>query len=224
MRKLAVLLVLFALLDVGGPRAQKKYVALTFDDGPTGRYTARLLDILSEKKVKATFFLCGYRVEQYPALTARIAQEGHEIGLHGFAHENFSQLSDDALNEELMQECLEIGEVSGFAPKLVRPPCGKLPCVENNSAFSEYAVILWSVDPLDWATDNSGQIVRRVTAAVRPGDIILMHDASDSSVDAAEELIDRLLQEGYTFLTVSALAAEYGTPLDAGCVYRRFGA
>lgn len=224
MRKLAVIMALWILLDVGGSATQKKYAALTFDDGPTGRYTARLLDILSEKDVPATFFLCGYRIEQYPELTARIAREGHEIGVHGFSHRCFSELDEQTLADELTRESLLIGDIAGYAPALVRPPCGALPEENHRSPLSDYAVILWSVDPKDWATDDRVQIVHRVVTGVRSGDIILMHDASDSSVDAAAEIIDRLKAEGYTFVTVSSLASIFGRETTGGCIYRRFGA
>ena len=78
-----------------------KYLALTFDDGPSGRYTGALLEGLAEREVHATFFLCGYRVDQFPKLTARIAEEGHEIGVHGDAHKMFPDLSDGELCEDL---------------------------------------------------------------------------------------------------------------------------
>lgn len=221
MRKLAVILAVLLLLDVGGAAPQKKYVALTFDDGPTGKYTERLLDILAAENVPATFFLCGYRVGQYPALTARLAREGHELGLHGLAHSYFSELTQSALSEELTKESFLIAEAAGVAPKLVRPPGGKLP--QDIAPLKDLSVILWSVDPLDWATDDEALIVRRILKAVRPGDIILMHDASDSSVNAAAEIIRQLKAQGYTFVTVSNLAAACGAVLEPGAVYHRFG-
>lgn len=224
MRRIAAAVMAFwFLLDVGGSAMQKKYAALTFDDGPTGKYTARLLDILSEKDVHATFFLCGYRVEQYPELTARIARDGHEIGVHGFSHRCFSELDEQTLTDELDRECFLIGETAGYAPALVRPPCGALPEKNHRSPLSDYAVILWSVDPKDWATDDRTRIVRRVISGVKSGDIILMHDASDSSVDAVAEIIDCLKAEGYTFVTVSELAAVFGVELEKCSVYHRFG-
>lgn len=217
------MLALFLLLDTGAGTAPKKYVALSFDDGPAGRFTAQLLDMLEEKNVPATFFLCGYRAAQYPALTARIAEGGHEIGLHGYTHAYFSELTEQELDDELTRSCHLIAEASGAEAKLVRPPGGLMPKTES-SVFSEYSVILWSVDPEDWATHQSGRTVRRVLSAVQPGDIILLHDTSESSVEAAAEIIDALQKEGYTFLTVSQLAAAYGTVPEAGCVYRRFAA
>lgn len=221
MRKLFMLLALCMLFDVGSAAPQKKVVALTFDDGPTGKYTARLLDILEEKDVRATFFLCSYRIAQYPELVSRMAQQGNEIGLHGNNHEYFSDLPTQTLQSDLAQESLRIAEIAGTVSRLVRPPGGLLP--ENREALKDYAVILWSVDPKDWATDDRDLIVQRVIQNVTPGDIILMHDASTSSVEAAAEIIDFLRAQGYTFLTVSELAAANGTALQSGEIYHRFG-
>ena len=95
-----VLLCTLCLLPVRAGEAER-YLALTFDDGPSGRFTARLLDGLAERGVKATFFLCGYRIDQYPELTARIAAEGHEIGTHGNRHEFFTQLSAEEVCADL---------------------------------------------------------------------------------------------------------------------------
>lgn len=221
MRKLFMLLALCMLFDVGSAAPQKKVVALTFDDGPTGKYTARLLDILEEKDARATFFLCSYRIAQYPELVSRMAQQGNEIGLHGNNHEYFSDLPTQTLQSDLAQESLRIAEIAGTVSRLVRPPGGLLP--ENREALKDYAVILWSVDPKDWATDDRDLIVRRVMQNVKSGDIILMHDASTSSVEAAAEIIDFLRAQGYTFLTVSELAAANGTALQSGEVYHSFG-
>ncbi len=221
MRKLFALLALCVLLDVGSATPPKKVVALTFDDGPTGKYTSRLLDVLEEKNVRATFFLCSYRIAQYPELVSRIARQGNEIGLHGNNHEYFSDLPSQMLQNDLTQESLQIAEIAGSTVRCVRPPGGLLP--ENREGLEDYAVILWSVDPEDWATDDKDLIVRRVMQDVTPGDIILMHDASTSSVEAAAELIDRLRAEGYTFLTVSELAAANGTVPECGRIYHRFG-
>lgn len=221
MRKLAVILALCMVLDLGLPQRQKKLVALTFDDGPTGKYTSQLLELLEEKKVKATFFLCGYRIEQYPELTAQLAQQGHELGLHGWQHAYFSELSEEALAQELTQESFHLAEITGQTARLVRPPGGLLP-KKGSAALQDYAVILWSVDPNDWATDARSTIVQRVVSKVQPGDIILMHDASTSSVEAAGEIIDCLRGQGYVFVTVSELAEAYGTAPERGECYRRF--
>ena len=92
-RFLAVLAVLSLLVIPVNAAETTKYVALTFDDGPSGRYTRRLLDGLWEREVKATFLLCGYRIKDYPDITQRIFDEGHEIGYHGYTHKNMKEMS-----------------------------------------------------------------------------------------------------------------------------------
>ena len=89
MRRLILAVLCLQLLSAPLPEPAK-YVALTFDDGPSGRYTRRLLDGLEERNVKATFLLCGYRIEQYPEETTRILREGHEVGCHGFTHKKMN--------------------------------------------------------------------------------------------------------------------------------------
>ncbi|MDD7772063.1 MAG: polysaccharide deacetylase family protein [Firmicutes bacterium] len=223
MKKLLISLGLCLCLALPCAAADGGCIALTFDDGPTGKYTKKMLDILEEKGVCATFFLCGYRVEQYPELTERIAADGHEIGLHGCSHHYFTQMCEEELNRELTCECYEIAEISGQAPALLRPPGGltakELP---EDSLCRQFPIILWSVDPLDWATHDSAAVVRRVTKNVRAGDIILMHDSSDSSAEAAGQIIDALQKRGFTFLTVSQLAQQYGATLEGGRSYSRF--
>lgn len=217
-RKLTISLCL--VLALCGQAWATAYVALTFDDGPTGKYTARLLDILAQQQVKATFFLCDYRVEQYPALAARMAEEGHEIGLHGQCHAFFTQLSPQELSSQLTQEALRIGEITGQETFLLRPPGGLMP----KQLLEDYAVVLWSVDPKDWATHSASQVAHRVVGQAKPGDIILLHDASQSSVEAAEQIITQLKAKGFGFATVSELAQRYGTELKGGEIYSRFRA
>ena len=181
-----------------------KYVALTFDDGPSGRYTRRLLEGLAERDACATFFLCGYRLETYGALVEDIRSGGHEIGLHGYSHDDLSVMSPDAILTELentralLPPCLI---------NLVRTPGGKLTDpVRDAAARENLSLIYWSLDPKDWATHDAGIIEQRILENIADGDIILMHDMSDSSVTAALNIVDNLQAQGYRFLTVSQLA------------------
>ena len=217
------MVLLFSLLVLPVCAAgEEKYLALTFDDGPSGRFTARLLDALAEREVHATFFLCGYRIEQFPELTARIALEGHEIGTHGYAHKFFSGLSpkDVCCDLERAQRCIED---AGGEPTLLRPPGGIFDAkVLRQSVCADLPVILWSVDPEDWRRSDSGAVAADIIREAKNGDIILMHDMSDSSVDAALRVIDALTAQGFRFFTVSELAALSGTPLQGGQAYYRF--
>lgn len=215
--------VLLAALLAPAVRAQEQpcYVALTFDDGPSGRFTRRLLEELAQRRVLATFFLCGYRVEQYQELTAQIASDGHEIGCHGQTHESFRELSQMALCSELECSMERITTAAGQRPTLLRPPGGVFePERLAQTVCADLPVVLWSVDPKDWRRSDADGIAAEVIEAVRPGDIILLHDMSDSSVDAALTIIDTLQARGVEFATVSELARRAGTELTAGTAYR----
>ena len=223
MRRLIVLILTAALLGTCPCQASPspKYAALTFDDGPSGRFTQRLLDGLQARDVHATFFLCGYRLEDFADLAEQIHQQGHEIGLHGYSHTSMAELSASALQQELE-------DTLALLPKncpvhLLRPPGGiDAPQVETVCRDMGLSVISWSVDPMDWNTRNTESIETAVMEQIHDGAVILMHDMYDSSVDAALELIDRLQAQGYRFVTVSRLARLRHCPLEPGQVYRRF--
>lgn len=184
-------------------REIKKQVALTFDDGPSGEYTPRLLDGLKERNVRATFFLLGEQIDQYPDIVKRMHEEGHLIGCHSYRHVNFRSLSEGKACEQIKKTSERIAALTGVYPAYVRPPYGNwLPALDRDFCMAE---VLWDVDPLDWSCGNAGTVVRRVLADVGEYDIILMHDSSQSSVDAALELIDTMQKDGYEFVTVEDL-------------------
>ena len=219
-RKLLVLVLILSLLAVPA-RAQdgEKLIALTFDDGPSGRFTRRLLEGLEERDAKATFFLCGYRMEQMPGLAEEIADAGHEIGLHGYSHDSMAEMSVETLRKELD----DTAQLLGWYPTILRPPGGASgEALRQVSAERDLAIIHWSVDPKDWATSDTDEIVRRVVEQAGDGDVILMHDMSDSSVDAALEIIDELSAQGFRFVTVSELAKYRGVGLMGGKEYTCF--
>lgn len=222
-RFLAVLAVLSLLVIPVDAAETTKYVALTFDDGPSGRYTRRLLEGLQERQVQATFFLCGYRMEQYPDLASQILAGGHEIGNHGYSHGKMSDMDAQTLNRELERTDEILRSQTGISASLLRPPGGSS-CQKVVQAARTHGVSLvtWSVDPMDWATEDRALVVKRVMKQVKDGDIILMHDMSDSSVDAALEIIDHLTEQGYRFKTVSQLAAVRDQTMEAGGLYTKF--
>ena len=220
MRRIFAMLLCLPLLTVPAPR-RAKYVALTFDDGPSGRYTRRLLDGLAEREVPATFLLCGYRMRDYPQETLRIFSEGHEIGCHGFSHRKMDGLSRRDIGAEIsdMLSLLPPGARVTF----LRPPGGC--CSEAVRQVAEakgLAILSWSVDPRDWASHDRNSIEKNVLDKVSDGDIILLHDMSDSSVDAALDIIDRLSERGFRFATVSQMAALRGYRINPGKDYSRF--
>lgn len=184
-----------------------KKIALTFDDGPNPLYTNKLLQGLKKRDVKATFFLLGKEVELYPEIVKKIKEDGHLIGVHSYEHVNFSQIGDEAAMRQIQTTGDAIEAVVGEYPGFIRPPYGcwkkslndKVPMIE----------VLWDVDPLDWATTNKDVVARRIIKAVNGGGtIILLHDASSSSVQAAFAVIDALSEQGYEFVTVEELLLE----------------
>lgn len=198
-----------------------KYVALTFDDGPSGKYTQALLDGLYDRGVSATFLLCGYRMEQYPDITQRIFEEGHEIGLHGYSHKNMLGLSRRDIAAEIMDSQALLPE--GCKPAFLRPPGGCCSdAVRQVAEARGLAILSWSVDPRDWATKDRLSIEKAVLGQIQDGDIVLLHDMSESSVQAALDIVDALLEEDFEFITVSELARLRAPKLKPGQVYKKF--
>ena len=199
----------------------EKLIALTFDDGPSGRFTSQLLDGLAQRGVTATFLLCGYRMEQYPALTQRIYAEGHEIGLHGYSHKALDQMCLRDIRREIDQTMALLPQ--GCQVQFLRPPGGQCNALTRSAAESRgLSLLCWSVDPRDWASHDAAVIEQQVLCQVRDGDVILLHDMSNSSVEAALAIVDRLLDQGFRFVTASQLAQEKGVALQAGRNYCRF--
>lgn len=221
MRRILIALLILLLCPLPARAAEEKLVALTFDDGPSGKYTRVLLDGLEQRGVRATFFLCGYRIEEYPELTRRICKEGHEIGLHGYSHKSMHKMSRKEIEQELHRSLQLLPE--GCSITFLRPPGGK--CSKQVITAAEslgLAVLDWSVDPKDWATDDVQAIEANVLCHVRDGDVILLHDMSYSSVEAALYIVDTLQSQGFRFVTASQLAEAKGIVPLPGKVYTRF--
>lgn len=205
--------------------AVKGYVALTFDDGPSGALTDRLLDGLEAAGARATFFLCGYRMEQYPECLERYVAGGHQLGVHSTVHTDLTKLSREAVHQDMAETGEKIYQATGIRPVVMRPPGGAWNEIVTGEAEAEgMSVILWSVDPQDWASHDASRVLEVTGNKTGCGDVVLMHDMSPSSVDAALGLVRRMQQEGYVFVTVSELAGLTGTKLEPGQVYQRFPA
>jgi len=198
-----------------------KYVALTFDDGPSGKYTRALLDGLYDRGAKATFLLCGYRIQDYPDITQRIFEEGHEIGYHGYSHDPMKTMSRRAIAQELMDTQALLPE--GCRPAFLRPPGGfSSDAVQQVAQARGLAILHWSVDPRDWEVHSKQAIEKAVLSQVKDGDIILLHDMTTASVEAALDIVDVLLQQDYEFVTVSELARLRGLRPKPGAIYQKF--
>jgi peptidoglycan/xylan/chitin deacetylase (PgdA/CDA1 family) len=189
----------------------QKVVALTFDDGPEAHTTPELLAVLREKQVHATMFVLGKNVEKNPRIFAQTVADGHEIASHGYSHEIFSRMRP----AQYLQEITKVEQLlKDVAPQPVffRPPGGGW----NDSVAAAlrqrgYTIVLWSVDPRDWARPSVQQVVQTVLQQVKPGSIIIMHDGQPQlpTPAAVGIIIDRLRAEGYKILTVGELLKYY---------------
>lgn len=221
MRRILAIFLSLALLPVKASGEQTQYVALTFDDGPSGKYTRQLLDGLAQRDVKATFLLCGYRMRDYLDITQRIFDEGHEIGFHGYSHDSMENMSRRDIARELMQSEELLPE--GCVPTFLRPPGGCCSdAVRQVAQVRNLAILSWSVDPRDWATSDTMAVEKAVLDNIRDGDIVLLHDMSSSSVRAALDIVDALQKRGVALVTVSEMAELRKTAPQPGKVYRKF--
>ena len=187
----------------GSVSAVRPRVALTFDDGPSPKYTPLLLDGLKERNVHATFFLLGKNIKKNQKLVQRMQREGHLLGNHTYSHVQLDKISETTAKQEILRTNNEIYETVGNYPEYMRPPYGawKKEMEENTGMIA----VLWNVDPLDWNTDNETEIVNKVVTETEENDIILLHDCYLSSAKAALRIIDIMQAKGYEFVTVDEL-------------------
>ena len=178
-------------------------IAITFDDGPSSQCTGRLLDGLKERNVKATFFLIGENAKENPELVKRLDEERHLIGNHTYHHVEITKVSDEEAKKEILDTNKVITSITGKSVEYMRPPFGLWQ--RNLEMEIEVLPVMWTIDPLDWTTENVDEIVNKVVTEAEENDIILLHDCYDSSVDAALRIIDILQKKGFEFVTVDQL-------------------
>lgn len=196
------------------------YLAITFDDGPHITNTPRLLDMLAERNIKATFFVVGRNVREYPAIVRRIIAEGHEVGNHTWSHMPLSSLSPDKVRLELSKTHDAVLKAAGYQMRLMRPPYGATNLRVKQISFQEfhYPSIIWTVDPLDWKLPGASVVAQQIVSGARSGAIILVHDIHAATIDAMPDTLDALLAKGYHFVTVSQLlnlGDKYPVPASA---------
>lgn len=188
----------------------KKVVALTFDDGPTRTWTPKVLQVLKENHVKATFFVIGSHATQRPEILQQEINDKMEIGSHGFAHLTLRHQSEAKVTQEVQQNEALLTSLGVKKPTLYRLPGGNSdPTALKVLGHMGYKVIGWSVDTRDWRRRYSAdQLAEKVTKTVQPGAIIIFHDGPNSSqatVDAVKRIIPELKHEGYQFDTVGQM-------------------
>lgn len=191
-------------IHVDGP-----YVALTFDDGPSGKLTPKLLDLLAAHHIKVTFFLIGENVAEHPEIVAREAREGHELANHSWSHPNFGKMSDESVRSQIRRTDDAIRSAAGINPTLLRPPYGSITARQKkwiNQEFG-YKIALWDVDPLDWKRPGPNVVCNRIVKNTRAGSIVLVHDIHPGSIEAIPCVLNQLEAKGFKFVTVSELLA-----------------
>ena len=181
-------------------------VALTFDDGPHRIYTKNLLDGLRERGVKATFFVVGENIPGNEDLIQQMEADGHLIGNHTYDHADISKLSDEENCRELQKTSDLVKEITGYGTAYVRPPFGNWK--DTMDCRVTMISVKWTIDTLDWKSKNVAEIIGKVMQQISDYDIILMHDYYETSVEAALQIVDRLQEEGYEFVTVEDLILE----------------
>lgn len=191
-----------------------KCVALTFDDGPS-IYTDKLLDILKENEVKATFFVLGRSAKIQRDTISRMVLEGHDIGNHSFDHKDLKTLNSDEVESQIKETSDLVAAIGAYNIKLLRPPYGAYS--QELLSIIDMPLILWSIDPEDWKDRDKDLVLARMSEA-KPGDIILAHDIYPSTVEAIPELITKLRARGIKFVSISDLVGEKN--LKAGAVIR----
>lgn len=187
----------------------KPYIAITFDDGPHGALTPKLLDMLKERKIKATFFVVGTCAAEYPDIIKRIHDEGHELANHSWNHTNLAKLSTDGVRSQIQKTNDIVEKTTGVKMTLLRPPYGSFREAQRQWAVTEMGMpsILWAVDPMDWRDRSSSLVRDRIVSNTKAGDIILCHDIHATTVNAMPSTLDQLTARGFQFVTCSELIA-----------------
>lgn len=193
-------------------KTDRPYVALTFDDGPHPQNTPRLLDMLRERGVPATFYVVGRSVDTHPEIVRRMVREGHEVANHTWNHSYLTRLGAAGVKSQIEQTERAIRAATGVGSTNMRPPYGATNAALNRRMNEEFGmdVVLWSVDPQDWRHRNAGRVASFIIENTKPGDIILAHDIHVTTVDAMPRVLDALLAKGFRFVTVSELLAMDG--------------
>lgn len=198
---------------------KEKIVALTFDDGPYGEPTKKILDILKEKNVKATFFVVGNNAEKYPDLVKREAADGHLIGNHSLDHSpNLADEKPEDFKKNIIAADEKIYETTGLHPRFFRPPFGLTSSAVLKVLHDlKYEVIFWDDMTNDWdATQKPEDIAARIIKRLKPGAIIVLHDGRDTKINYPREdttkalpmIIDQAREKGYEFIQLDQLVGK----------------
>ena len=197
--------------------SNKKAVALTFDDGPSGYYNPLILEELNKNKAHATFFMVGTMMNSCKSCVLQTYKSGNEVGSHTYDHLNIKRAAYDKVNENLSKTDNLYNSITGDHIKLLRPPYGAY-SKENLETINNY-FILWDLDTEDWRYRNVKHIVNYIKENVHDGSIILMHELYESSYESLKIILPWLYANGYQVVSVSELAKIKGKTLETGKAY-----
>ncbi len=215
MKKFLIILSIFLIFptvqakEVRKKEVSESLIALTFDDGPSIKYTLEILDILKEHNATATFFIIGENAEAHPEILEKIADAGCEVGNHTWSHKYLDNLSESEMRLEIEKAHTLITNILGTPPRVFRPPGGR----GNDTVLKiaeefDYTTVLWSKDTRDWACPGVDKVISSALDGVSGGDIVLFHDynaKNSPTPDALRKILPKLLSEGYKTVTVSDL-------------------
>ena len=189
----------FFLKSICSAQTQEKCIAITFDDGPAGEKTERILDILKEHQVQAAFFCIGKNISGHELQLKRIIQEGHLIGNHSFTHHRYFDLySVSKMRRELEDMSQNCHSVTGHTPRFFRPPYGVTnPNLKKAIQQTGMVSIGWSIRSLDTVIHNQDRLRKRILRSLKPGAILLLHDTQETTVKLLPRLLEDLRDRGY---------------------------
>lgn len=194
----------------------KKQIAISFDAGWGNEDTQKLIQILGKYNVKATFFLVGSWVDNYPQSTKQLAEAGHSIQNHSNTHPYLTQISEEEVKREVSECNAKIKKITGVQPLLIRPPYGDynsnvISQIENMNMYP----IQWSIDSLDWQGISAQEIYNNVVPKIKSGDIVLFHNAAEHTPEALPAIIEDLKKQGFEFVFIKDLIFKDNYSIDA---------
>ena len=196
----------------------KKAICLTWDDGPSPN-TRTIMKVLKDNGARGTFFVVGNRVSSYADTLRDNYNQGNQIGNHSWSHADFSRIDADAVKQQVSDTNSAIKSVIGVKPKIIRTPYGI--ATSNAKENVGMPIILWSIDTLDWKTQNADSTYNSVINGARDGDVVLMHDLYTQTAEAVKRIVPALKERGFQMVTVEEMALLKGKTLRKGEVYGR---
>jgi peptidoglycan/xylan/chitin deacetylase (PgdA/CDA1 family) len=183
-----------------------KMVALTFDDGPFAAKTPKILQILQENNARATFFMLGRYVKNHPELPQQVLEAGSEVGSHSWFHSKQTALTAEERANDFALTAKAFEDAIGYAPYVFRAPYGAVDAdVKQDVSDQNMIMVLWSLDTEDWKAKSAEQVYNSVMNVVKDGDIILMHENGEYTLEALPRILAALSEQGYEVVTVSEL-------------------